>query len=141
MLKTIASASLAFMMIGAVATDVSAQTRRRARSTAVLAPAPDLGSSIPLTVNRRSWLDSGNAVSSRGGVGPSYVSANTVLNKTQDKIFAPDTFGNDVIKGPPDVPGRSQPLIEGSLPASGRPIVDNVLLPQNFYLNPAPSVP
>ena len=73
--------------------------------------------------------------------GPSYVAANTVLNKTQDQIFAPDTFGNDVIKGPPYVPGRAQPVVEGSLPASGRPIIDNVLLPQNFYLNPAPSVP
>ena len=141
MRKTIVSATLALLAVTIVTADASAQTRRRVRAAApVLADSPNLGSSIPLTVNRRSWLDSGTAVSSRGA-GPSYVAANTVLNKTQDQIFAPDTFGNDVIKGPPYVPGRSQPVIEGSLPASGRPIIDNVLLPQNFYLNPAPSVP
>ena len=141
MRKSIVSATLAVIAVAAFSADASAQTRRRVRAAApVLAASPDLGSSIPLTVNRRSWLDSGNAVSSHGA-GPSYVAANTVLNKTQDQIFAPDGFGNDVIKGPPYVPGRSQPVIEGSLPASGRPIIDNVLLPQNFYLNPAPSVP
>lgn len=139
--KTIMSATLAVCALSAFGPGASAQTRRHVRAaTPILAQAPELGSSIPLTVNRRSWLDSGNAVSSHG-VGPSYVAANTVLNKTQDKIFAPDGFGNDVIQGPPYVPGRSQPVIEGSLPASGRPIIDNVLLPQNFYLNPAPSVP
>ena len=139
---TLAVLAASAVMIAASSCNVSAQTRHRNRPVApVLTEAPDLGSSIPLTVNRRSWLDSGNAVSSRGGTGPSYVSANTVLNKTQDQIFAPDTFGNDVIKNSPDVPGRAQPIVEGSLPASGRPIVDNVLLPQNFYLNPAPSVP
>ena len=142
MRKTIAAATLAFMAVTAITADAYAQTRHRARAAApVLAASPDLGTSIPLTVNRRSWLDSGNSVSSRGGYGPSYVAANTVYNKTQDQIFAPDGFGNSEIQGPPYVPGRSQPVIEGSLPASGRPIVDNVLLPQNFYLNPAPSVP
>lgn len=142
MRKMIMSATLAALAVTAVTADASAQTRRRVRSAGPeLAAAPDLGSSIPLTVNRRSWLDSGNAVSSHG-VGPSYVAANTVLNKTQDQIFAPGYFGNSTInQGPPYVPGRSQPIIEGSLPASGRPIIDNVLLPQNFYLNPAPSVP
>ena len=142
MRKTIVSATLAILAVTAFTADASAQTRRRVRGAApVLAASPDLGSSIPLTVNRRSWLDSGNSVSSRGGYGPSYVAANTVYNKTQDQIFAPDGFGNSEIQGPPYVPGRSQPVIEGSLPASGRPIIDNVLLPQNFYLNPAPSVP
>ncbi len=140
----ILSAALVALAASSFTSDASAQTRRRARPAAagpVLAEAPDLGSSIPLTVNRRSWLDSGNAISTHG-VGPSYVAANTILNKTQDQIFAPGYFGNSTIyQGPPYVPGRSQPVIEGSLPASGRPIVDNVLLPQNFYLNPEPSVP
>ncbi len=141
MRKTILSATLAVLAVTVVSADASAQTRRRTHpTTSIMAQAPDLGSSIPLTVNRRSWLDSGNAVSTNNS-GPSYVSANTVLNKTQDQIFAPDGFGNDAIQRSPYVPGRSQPIIEGSLPASGRPIVDNVLLPQNFYLNPAPSVP
>jgi hypothetical protein len=143
MRKTIVSATLALLAVTALTADASAQTRHRVRAAApVLAASPDLGSSIPLTVNRRSWLDSGNSVSSRGGYGPSYVAANTIYNKTQDQIFAPGYFGNSTInQGPPYVPGRSQPVIEGSLPASGRPIIDNVLLPQNFYLNPAPSVP
>ena len=143
MRKTIVSATLAILAVTAFQSGASAQTRHRARATApVLAESPDLGSSIPLTVNRRSWLDSGNTVSSRGGYGPSYVAANTIYNKTQDQIFAPGYFGNSSVNsGPPYVPGRSQPVIEGSLPASGRPIIDNVLLPQNFYLNPAPSVP
>lgn len=142
MRNLIMTAVLAALALTAVTADASAQTRKRVRSAGTeLAAAPDLGSSIPLTVNRRSWLDSGNAVSTHG-VGPSYVAANTILNKTQDQIFAPGYFGNSTInQGPPYVPGRSQPVIEGSLPASGRPIVDNVLLPQNFYLNPEPSVP
>ena len=143
MRKTIVSATLALLAVAGLTVDASAQTRRRVRAVApVVAASPDLGSSIPLTVNRRSWLDSGNSVSSRGGYGPSYVAANTIYNKTQDQIFNPGYFGNSTInQGPPYVPGRSQPVIEGSLPASGRPIIDNVLLPQNFYLNPAPSVP
>lgn len=143
MRKTIVSATLAVLTLAAFTAEGSAQTRHRARAAApVLAPSPDLGSAIPLTVNRRSWLDSGNSVSSRGGYGPSYVAANTIYNKTQDQIFDPGYFGNSTInQGPPYVPGRSQPVVEGSLPASGRPIIDNVLLPQNFYLNPAPSVP
>ena len=140
MRRTIASAMLAVLAWVGFNADVSAQTRRRHAPAAAGEPV-DLGSSVPLTVNRRSWLDSGNAVSSRGGAGPSYVAANTILNKTQDQIFAPDRFGNDVIQGPPYVPGRSQPVIEGSLPASGRPIIDNVLVPQNFSFDPAPSVP
>ena len=137
------TATAALLATTALSADASAQTKRRARVAApVLAANPDLGSSIPLTVNRRSWLDSGSAVSSRGGYGPSYVAANTIYNKTQDQIFDPGYFGNSTVnQGPPYVPGRSQPVIEGSLPASGRPIIDNVLLPQNFYLNPAPSVP
>ncbi len=145
MRKTIVSATLAVLAVANLSVDASAQTRHRKAVRAagpVLAAAPDLGSSIPLTVNRRSWLDSGNTVSSRGGYGPSYVAANTIYNKTQDQIFDPGYFGNSSVNsGPPYVPGRSQPVIEGSLPASGRPIIDNVLLPQNFYLNPEPSVP
>lgn len=144
MRKTIVSATFAVLAVTAFNTDASAQTRhRKPRAAApVLAASPDLGSSIPLTVNRRSWLDSGNTVSSRGGYGPSYVAANTIYNKTQDQIFDPGYFGNSTVnQGPPYVPGRSQPIVEGSLPASGRPIIDNVLLPQNFYLNPEPSVP
>ena len=129
------------VVLGGVAgmtSDASAQKRR----PAPLPQASDLGERIPLTVNRRSWLDSGNAVSTTGGLGPSYVAANTALNKTQDRIFAPDGFGNDVIRNNPlDVPGRSQPLVEGSTLPNGQIVVDNVLTPQNYYFNPAPDLP
>ena len=146
MRKILTAATLAAVAMSVVAGDASAQPKRHARVSRASAPAlaesPDLGSAIPLTVNRRSWLDSGSVVSSRGGYGANYMAANTIYNKTQDQIFDPGYFGNSTVnQGPPYVPGRSQPIIEGSLPASGRPIIDNVLLPQNFYLNPAPSVP
>ncbi len=128
-------------LVGAVtgmAQDAFAQKRR----PRALPEASDLGERIPLTVNRRSWLDSGNAVSTTGTLGPSYVAANTALNRTQDRIFAPDGFGNDVIRNNPlDVPGRSQPLVEGSTLPNGQIVVDNVLLPQNYYFNPAPDLP
>ena len=103
MRKTIVSATLALLAVAGLTVDASAQTRRRVRAVApVVAASPDLGSSIPLTVNRRSWLDSGNSVSSRGGYGPSYVAANTIYNKTQDQIFNPGYFGNSTInQGPP----------------------------------------
>ena len=140
--KTASAKLLAcLVLVGAVtglAPDAFAQ-KRRPRPLPVAA---DVGERIPLTVNRRSWLDSGNAVSTTGTLGPSYVAANTALNRTQDRIFAPDGFGNDVIRNNPlDVPGRSQPLVEGSTLPNGQVVVDNVLLPQNYYFNPAPDLP
>jgi len=140
MKATIASLLLAgFAVLGITADAAAAKSHRR---TAPVPLAEGLDSnSIPLTVNRRSWLDPGNAVSTTQTYGPSYVAANTIYNRTQDRIFAPDGFGNDVIKGQPYVPGRSQPVVEGSVLPDGHVVVDNVLLPQNFYLNPAPDVP
>ncbi len=137
--KTLMSLLLAGLAVSAVTTDALAQKRRRAPS---LPPAQTLdGEAIPLTVNRRSWLDPGNAVSTTQNSGPSYIASNTIFNKTQDRIFAPDGFGNDVIQGQPYVPGRTQPVVEFSSLPNGSTVVDNVLLPQNFYLNPTPDVP
>lgn len=151
MRKTIVSLIVAGMAISAFGADASAQTRRKHRKVVarpavtepVLAESYDVGSDIPLTVNRRSWLDVGNVVPRNNGAlgGQSYVQANTILHQTQDRIFAPDGFGNDVIKGQPYIPGRSHPVIEGSILPNGQPVVDTALLPQNFYFHPAPSVP
>ncbi len=148
MTKKIVSAGVAparllacLVLVGAV-TGLTQDAFAQKRRAPALPQAADLGERIPLTVNRRSWLDSGNAVSTTGTLGPSYVAANTALNRTQDRIFAPDGFGNDVIRNNPlDVPGRSQPLVEGSTLPNGRVAVDNVLLPQNYYLNPTPDLP
>jgi hypothetical protein len=65
---------------------------------------------LPLTVNRRSFLDSGPVAPV--GTGNNYVTANTINNRTQDRIRNPDGFGNDVIQGQPYVPGRSVPVAE-----------------------------
>ncbi len=108
--------------LAAVATDASAQRRR-----VVPVVEADAGGSIPLTVNRRSWLDPGNSVSKGGASGPAYVSANTAeFSKTQDKIFAPDNFGNSALPGQPYVPGRSVPVVSFSTAPNGAVIVDNV---------------
>ena len=138
--KTMTSLLLAGLAIAALTSGADAQKRRHVR---VLQPLPVLDGveTIPLTVNRRSWLDPGNAVSTTQGAGASYMAANTVFNKTQDRIFAPDKFGNAVTEGQPYVPGRSRPVVEGSSLPNGGYVVDNVLLPQNFYFNPTPDVP
>ena len=137
--NTLACLLMASCVVTAVTSDAFAAKKRHANSLPAATTID--GDAIPLTVNRRSWLDPGNAVSTTQGAGPSYVAANTIFNKTQDRIFAPDKFGNDVIRGQPDVPGRTQPVVEGSTLPDGRVVVDNVLLPQNFYLNPAPDLP
>ncbi len=137
--KTLICLLTAGIAASALTTDAFAAKRRHVRAL----PAATVidGESIPLTVNRRSWLDPGNAVSTTQGAGPSYIAANTVFNRTQDRIFAPDKFGNDAIQGQPYVPGRTQPVVEGSTLPNGAVVVDNVLLPQNFYFNPAPDLP
>ena len=138
--KTLLLAGLAgCLFASAASSDAFAKARKRAPS---LPPVQTIdGEAIPLTVNRRSWLDSGNAVSTTQTAGPSYIADSTVFNKTQDRIFAPDGFGNDVIKGPPYVPGRTQPVVEFSSRRDGGVDVDNVLFPQNFYFNPTPELP
>ena len=139
MKTTITALLLAGVAVAAFSPNAFAQKRRH---TANLPVADDLADhSIPLTVNRRSWLDPGNAVSTTQTAGPNYVADNTFRNQTQDRIFAPDKFGNAEIQGQPYVPGRTQPVVEFSSLPNGRTVVDNVLLPQNFYFNPTPDVP
>ena len=65
---------------------------------------------LPLTVNRRSFLDPGPVAPV--GTGTNYVTANTIYNRTEDRIRDPDRFGNDVIQGQPYVPGRTVPVAE-----------------------------
>lgn len=137
MRKTFVSLALAAVAVTAVTPDAFAQGRRHYRAAAVAQDYSDSG--IPLTVNRRSWLDPGTAVSQ--GSGPAYVSASTQFAKTQDQIFAPDRFGNDVIRGQPYVPGRTVPVVEFSSLPNGGVVVDNTIGYQNYYFNPTPSRP
>ena len=137
--RTIATLLLAGLACAAVTSDAAAKKRRSTHDLPTAAVID--GSAIPLTVNRRSWLDPGNAVSTTQNAGPNYIADNTVLNKTQDRIFAPDKFGNAEIQGQPYVPGRTQPVIEFSSLPNGQSVVDNVLFPQNFYFNPTPDLP
>ncbi len=138
--KPMTSLLLAGLAVAALTSGATAQKRvKHARIQPVTVV--DGVEQIPLTINRRSWLDSGNAVSTTQTAGPSYIAANTVFNKTQDRIFSPDGFGNDVTQGQPYVPGQTRPVVEGSSLPNGGIVVDNVLLPQNFYFNPTPDVP
>ena len=117
----ITSLLLAGVAITAVASDASAQGRHR---TYVYA-ANDLNS-LPLTVNRRSWLDPGNAAPNGNG-GPAYMTATTQFAKTPDHIYAPDKFGNSALPGQPYVPGRSVPVVSFVTTPDGGGYVDNVL--------------
>ena len=135
MRSIILSVLLAGVTAVALTSGASAQGRKRVR----VIEAYDTSSLNSLTVNHRSWLDSGNTVHS-GSVngGQSYVAASTIYNKTPDKVFAPDSFGNDVISGQPYVPGRSRAVVEFSSLPNGVPVIENVVGAQNYYFNPAP---
>jgi hypothetical protein len=65
---------------------------------------------LPLTVNKRSFLDPGPVAPV--GTGTNYMSANTIYNKTPDQITNPDQYGNDTMKGQPYIPGRTVPVAE-----------------------------
>ena len=135
---------LAGAAMGGFATDAAAKPKKHGVKPQVVGNLDTTGlNSIPLTVNRRSWLDSGNAVSSSSnGGGQAYLAASTEFNKTEDRIIDPDKFGNDVIQGQPYVPGRSVAVVEFDTERNGKPHVDNFLGEQNYYFNPAtPQVP
>ena len=134
MRNTIVSGLVAALALSSFAADASAQGRRHVVQTF----GTDINA-IPLTVNRRSWLDPGPVAPK--GTGTNYVAASTEFNKTPDQVFAPDKFGNASLPGQPYVPGRSQPVVEFSTTPSGGVVVANELLPQNYYFNPAPSEP
>jgi hypothetical protein len=127
------SAALAAIAVGLCASDASAQPRRH---RVVVATDTGISDSIPLTVNRRSWLDPGPV--SSVGKGPSYVAASTQFSRDQEQIINPDKFGNDVLQGQPYVPGRSVPVVEFSTTPAGHVNVDNTLGYQNYYFSPTP---
>ena len=139
--KTLATLLLAGVAVASLSHSAFAQKRHRVRPPADPVVTTIDAPSSPLTVNRRSWLDPGNAVRTTNTGGPNYIAANTILHQTEDRIINPDKYGNAEIQGPPYVPGRSQPVVQGSILPNGGVVVDNALLPQNFYFNPAPSVP
>lgn len=117
----ITSLLLAGAALTAITAEASAQTRHR---TYVLA-ANDLNS-LPLTVNRRSWLDPGNSAPNGSG-GPAYMAATTQFAQTPDHVFAPDKFGNSALPGQPYVPGRTVPVVSFVTTPNGDAYVDNVL--------------
>ena len=131
---------LAGVVLAGFGADASAKPKKHPAKVAALR---DLDTSslnaIPLTVNRRSWLDSGNVVRSDSNTGGrAYIAASTQFNLTEDRIIDPDKFGNDVIVGQPYVPGSTVSVAEFSTYPNGTARLDNVLGPQNFYFNPAP---
>lgn len=133
MRTTFLTAMAVAVAVTAVASDASARSRKHA----VTVVQEDYSTSgIPLTVNRRSWLDPGTAVSA--GSQQAYMSASTQFAKTQDQIIAPDGYGNDVMKGQPYVPGRTVPVVEFSTLPNGAAVVDNTISYQNYYFNPTP---
>ncbi len=136
-MRLIASLLLAGIAVVAATSDGSAQVRRHkvVRGPSRVVAASSGIESLPLTVNRRSWLDPGPVASQ--GTGTAYVAASTQFARTQDRIFSPDKFGNDVIIGQPYVPGRTVPVAEFSTYPNGTATVDNLIGPQNYYFNPA----
>ncbi len=107
-MRTIVVSILALGLAASLAaSDASAKPRHRK-------PAPQMDDGqvheLPLTVNRRSFLDPGPAVPA--GSQQNYVSANTIFNRTEDRIRDPDKFGNDTLQGQPYVPGRTVPVAE-----------------------------
>ncbi len=127
----IISAVAAGVAIAGFSAEASAQTRRHRIATVT---DTGISESIPLTVNRRSWLDPGPSVAK----GPNYVTATTQFHRDQEQIINPDRFGNDVLQGQPYVPGRTVPVVEFSTTPAGHVVVDNTLGYQNYYFNPAP---
>ena len=75
----------------ALATSGVAQAQGRHRPAVRPVAAP------PLTVTKRSWLDSGNVVPV--GTNNSYLTANTTLNQPITRDFAPGRFGQSTLPG------------------------------------------
>jgi hypothetical protein len=69
----------------------------------------DTSEALPLTVNRRSFLDPGPAVPV--GSENAYVSANTIYVKTPDQVSNTARFGNSTLMSTPDV-GHAAPVAE-----------------------------
>ncbi len=105
MRKMVTSLLVAGLALGFVAQDASAKPRHRAPVYA-----DDTTEALPLTVNRRSFLDPGPVAPV--GTGQNYVSANTIFNKTPDQAYEPSRFGGEVLPGQPYVPGRTVPVVE-----------------------------
>ena len=137
--KTIVSLLTAACALSGFAADASARPKHRAKVVATFGDTGDINS-IPLTVNRRSWLDPGPVAPA--GTGNKYVTANTgQFIQTPIDVQRPDDFGRDALPGQPYVPGRSFPTVEFSTTPSGRVDIANELLPQNYSFDPAPSLP
>lgn len=74
------------------------------------------GAQVPLTVNRRSWLDPG-PLAPAGATGPAYMAQSTYFRQTPDEQYFPSRFHEDNLPRPLYVPGGSMtPLITFSTP-------------------------
>ena len=106
MRNLVTSLIVAGLAVGFVAQDASARPRKY-RAPAYV---DDSTQALPLTVNRRSFLDPGPVAPV--GTGQNYVSANTIFNKTPDQAYEPSRFGGEVLQGQPYVPGRTVSVVE-----------------------------
>jgi hypothetical protein len=103
---------LAAAMMGLI-TAAGAQSYRP-RSHHRLAVGRSSSERPPLTVNKRSFLDPGPVVPV--GSMSNYVGIITVFGQTPDQNFLRSAFGNEVLPGPFDVPGRPSPVLEFATP-------------------------
>jgi hypothetical protein len=106
MRKTMASLLVAGLALSLATEGAAAKTRHR------VAPrvSPDGYIELPLTVNKRSFLDPGPVAPV--GTGANYVAASTIFNRTPDQNFDTARFGNTALPGQPYVPGRTVPVVE-----------------------------
>jgi hypothetical protein len=105
---------LAAAALAALTASANAQTKPRHRHPPQVAERYN-DERPPLTVNRRSFLDPGPAVPV--GSMSNYVTANTIFNQPVARNFLRSPFGNEVLPGPLEVPGRPQPVVEFETPA------------------------
>jgi hypothetical protein len=106
MRKTMTSLLVAGLALSLAAEGAAAKTRHRQAPRV----GPDGYIDLPLTVNKRSFLDPGPVAPV--GTGTNYVAANTIFNKTPDQTFDTARFGNSALPGQPYVPGRAVPVVE-----------------------------
>jgi hypothetical protein len=111
--RTSASIAFAAIAVAAVIGPASAQTKAHRHQPPIAVAHSN--ERPPLTVNRRSFLDPGPVVPV--GSMSSYVTANTIFNRTQDQIAQRSLYGNELLPWPLEVPGRSQPIYEFETPA------------------------
>jgi hypothetical protein len=127
MRNTIIACTIAGLALSLSAAGASAQVRHRHHAPAIIVAQNDDIQSLPLTVNRRSWLDPGNSAPS-GTSGPAYLQASTPnYGHSVESYSQREKFGNAALPGAPYVPGRPVPVVSFETTPDGQAYVDNVL--------------